>query len=94
VAALAVAEHPAHLHHIQLEVDDQVAGERVAKIAKAKAPSLAQQPSRARCVRQRAALCIALAERRAVARGEHPLVLGFERRARSVVFEQLDELGR
>jgi hypothetical protein len=63
----------------------------VAKIVKAKAPALAQQPGR---VRQLAALRVALAERHAVARGEHPLVPGFERRARSVVFEQLHELGR
>lgn len=70
-----VAEDAADLGDIELEVDDQVAGERVAEVVEAKAPPVAAvERGRVSSSLEAATADVALAVRRAVRGREDPVL--------------------
>src|SRR5919198_563620 len=90
----AVSEDSAHLRHIEPEVDDQMAGEDMAKVVKAKwRPGLVLEPSEVCGACQAASCDVSMPVGRAVRGSEHPVGSGGERRRELVSGEQRRELG-
>jgi hypothetical protein len=72
-AGAGVAEDAADLLDVELQVDDQVAGEGVAQVVESQAAALTVESGDAGGAGERASLYVALAERRAVARPADPV---------------------
>lgn len=68
-----MAEHPADLHNVEAQVDNQVAREGVAQVVEAQANGAVFEPSKMSGAVQGQSLDVALAERRSAASGEYPI---------------------
>jgi hypothetical protein len=89
-----VAEDPAYLGHVEPEVDDQVAGERVAQVVEAKRrPAVVVQPGELGGASEAAAADVAVALGGAAGGREHPVRVAREPALLPVCAELAGELG-